>query len=335
MVVYPEGQPANVLAEAYGDLFMGSGLAAAARSWAPMVLRFRGPTIFGFHLLSSLSFHSLPQEQAAGRILLLTRDLPGGDYVLKFVIYDQAQLETERLCAHATINAELGENNSALLNAVRAELLEVPDLLPVEPPPKSLNTRGWLSNPDVPIFATSVFSFPKVGQQEAETRLIPAPTGSARSSLHVIKPTVLRVAAEPAIASNAQLTLRIFPEEGLAASAAGSGIDIFSSPLPIKGSIAEAKDNNLVTLLQPGSYLLAFEGAEPFLTTIGLMSMEALRSALPGPPGTPSAGPACSTSLPTVTLPSPLPPTFESEDYFFSVDFSSVNAAVRLLPLQP
>lgn len=96
-------------------------------------------------------------------------------------VWLQAQAETERLCAHATINAEvsrcclscvlavwlpypslfsdwlgigsgprvnggarsvqLGENNSALLNAVRAELLEVPDLLPVEPPPKSLNTR--------------------------------------------------------------------------------------------------------------------------------------------------------------------------------------------------
>ena len=36
---------------------------------------------------------------------------------------------------------QLGENNSALLNAVRAELLEVPDLLPIEPLPKSLNTR--------------------------------------------------------------------------------------------------------------------------------------------------------------------------------------------------
>ncbi|KAL8447304.1 hypothetical protein Emed_004515 [Eimeria media] len=254
-------------------------------------------------------------EYTEGRILLLTRDLPGGDYVLKFVIYDQ-----------------LGENNSALLNAVRAELLEVPDLLPVEPPPKSLNTRGWLSNPDVPIFATSVFSFPTtMGQQQPETRLIPATQGSARSSLHVSKPTVLRVAAEPAIASNAQLTLRIFPEGVVASNTASSSTDIIPSPLPSTGSIAEAKDNNLVTLLQPGSYLLAFEGAEPFLTTIGLMSIDALRSALPGPPGTPSSGPACSTSLPSISLPSPLPATFESEDYFFSVDFSSVNASGDLL----
>ncbi|KAL8449287.1 hypothetical protein Emag_003671 [Eimeria magna] len=261
MVVYPEGQPANVLAEAYGDLFMEADSAGSyvirftfvpprdsascptARfhfvatpislvpvcpwdSWALMVSRFRGPTIFGFHRLFSLSSHSLLQEQAA-----------------------------------------------ALLNAVRAELLEVPDLLPVEPPPKSLNTRGWLSNPDVPIFATSVFSFPTTGQQQPETRLIPATQGSASSSLHVSKPTVLRVAAEPAIASNAQLTLRIFPEGVVAASTAGSGTEIVSSPLPTMGSIAEAKDNNLVTLLQPGSYLLAFEGAEPFLTTIGALRL--------------------------------------------------------------
>lgn len=30
-------------------------------------------------------------EYTEGRILLLSRDLPGGDYVLKFVIYDQVQ----------------------------------------------------------------------------------------------------------------------------------------------------------------------------------------------------------------------------------------------------
>ena len=49
-------------------------------------------------------------------------------------------------CMHVNFDSgfacmQLGENNSALLNAVRAELLEVPDLLPIEMPPKSLNNR--------------------------------------------------------------------------------------------------------------------------------------------------------------------------------------------------
>ena len=49
-------------------------------------------------------------------------------------------------CMHINFDSgfacmQLGENNSALLNAVRAELLEVPDLLPIEMPPKSLNNR--------------------------------------------------------------------------------------------------------------------------------------------------------------------------------------------------
>ncbi|KAL8434896.1 hypothetical protein Efla_000707 [Eimeria flavescens] len=268
-------------------------------------------------------------EYTEGRILLLTRDLPKGDYVLKFVIYDQAQPETERLCAHATINAELGENNSALLNAVRAELLEVPDLLPVEPPPQSLNTRGWLSNPDVPIFATSVFSFhPGLRQQQAQAQLKDE-TSISQTSLRVAKPTVLRVAAEPAVASNAQLKLRVFPEMG--APAMGNAMDSSPALLPVGGAIAEATDNNLVALLQPGSYRLAFEGAEPFLTTIGMMSIDALHSALPGVPETPSAEPSCSKSLPTISLPSPLPSNFETEDYFFSVDYSAVDGTGVLL----
>lgn len=64
------------------------------------------------------------------------------------------------------------------------------------------------------------------------------------------------------------------------------------------------------------------------LISAGLMSIDALHAALPGPPGSSSAGPACSTSLPTITLPSPLPSTFESEDFFFSIDVSAVKETV-------
>ncbi|CDJ44140.1 hypothetical protein ETH_00014930, partial [Eimeria tenella] len=221
LVVYPEGQPAAVLAEAYGDLFMeadSAGLYVIRLTLTPAASSASCPFLHFHFVVAPLSLIpvcpwarglqqqqqqqqlSLPQlrqaalnafnttfdasmflpkqlgadgvevsrphdiwmspslqpefpfsapgasssavsEYTENRILLLSRDLPGGDYILKFVIYDQAQPETEQLCAHATINAELGENNSALLNAVRAELLEVPDLLPVEPLPRSFNSR--------------------------------------------------------------------------------------------------------------------------------------------------------------------------------------------------
>lgn len=63
----------------------------------------------------------------------------------------------------------------------------------------------------------------------------------------------------------------------------------------------------------------------------GIMSTDALHSALPGPPGSSNAGPSCSATLPSISLPSPLPPAFESEDFFFSVDYSAVNESVGCL----
>ncbi|XP_026190358.1 uncharacterized protein LOC113146624 [Cyclospora cayetanensis] len=253
-------------------------------------------------------------EYTEGRILLLSRDLPGGDYVLKFVIYDQ-----------------LGENNAALLNAVRAELLEVPDLLPIEPPPKTLNARGWLAHPDVPIYATSIFAFHTEQQQQMQ-QLLPAGS-AARTTLHVSKPTAFRIAAEPAVASDAQLKIRVLPESAALASSNTSGSSGEAMlALPSTGVIAEASENNLFAFLQPGSYHVVFEGTEPFLTTIGLMSIDALHAALPGPSsGSSGGGPSCSSTLPSVTLPSPLPPSFESEDFFFSVDYAAAKESGELL----
>ena len=130
--------------------------------------------------------------------------------------------------------------------------------------------RGWLADPDVPIFATSVFSFhgdqqQQQQQQQHQDKQLVAAGGVARTSLIVSKPTVFRVAAEPALASDAQLKIRVFASP----SSSSSSKELVSAPLPATGAIAEAKENNLFTLLQPGSYLVAFEGSEPFLTTIG------------------------------------------------------------------
>ena len=144
-----------------------------------------------------------------------------------------------------------------------------------------LSCRGWLSNPDLPIFATSVFAFHTEQQQHQTEQLVPA-SSVARTTLRVTKPTVLRVAAEPAVASDTQLKLRVFPETAAAAngsnsssssSSSSSSKELVTAPLPPTSAIAEATDNNLFALLQPGSYLLAFEGSEPFLTTIGELTL--------------------------------------------------------------
>lgn len=128
----------------------------------------------------------------------------------------------------------------------------------------------------MPIFATTVFSFPTDQlQQKRDKQLVPA-NGVARTTLRVLKPTVLRVAAEPAVASGAHLKLQVFSDPVASTSASGSGTELIPPALPSGGAIAEATDNNLFALLKPGSYLLAFEGAEPFLTTIGELRFKGL-----------------------------------------------------------
>ena len=61
----------------------------------------------------------------------------------------------------------------------------------------------------------------------------------------------------------------------------------------------------------------------------GLMSIDALHAALPRVEGTGSSGAACSRSLPRVSIPSPLPSSFESEEFVFSVDVAALEETVR------
>ncbi|KFG61760.1 putative transmembrane protein, partial [Toxoplasma gondii RUB] len=169
------------------------------------------------------------------RLLLLATDAGAGDFVLKLKIYDEVDLPSERLCAHATIHAEIGDADETEVNALRAELLSLPDLMPVEPPLSSFNRRGWLSLPDVPVFSTSVFRF---GEESPRTAFSsPSPADPQRSALFTVrpetekavsqeavrleerakatviqveKPTLLRVTAEPAVLSRDRLLIRVF-----------------------------------------------------------------------------------------------------------------------------
>lgn len=58
------------------------------------------------------------------------------------------------------------------------------------------------------------------------------------------------------------------------------------------------------------------------------MSVDALHAALPSPEGTISS--ACSPNLPNLSVPSPLPASYESEDFVFNVDIAALDETVRV-----
>ncbi|PFH34477.1 hypothetical protein BESB_065080 [Besnoitia besnoiti] len=162
------------------------------------------------------------------RLLLLTTDVGPGEFLLQLKIYDEVDVRTEHLCAHATIHAEIGDTDEASVNALRAELLSLPDLMPIEPPLSSFNRRGWANSPHV--FATSVFQFDtatpttaiagaaKAGAGGSTPSLPGAASGrdlvllpnAPATALQVDSPTVLRIASEPAVRSRDKLLIRVF-----------------------------------------------------------------------------------------------------------------------------
>nr|CEL66274.1 TPA: hypothetical protein BN1204_020920 [Neospora caninum Liverpool] len=300
------------------------------------------------------------------RLLLLATDVGSGDFVLRLKIYDEVDSPTERLCAHATIHAEIGDADETTVNALRAELLSLPDLMPVEPPLSSFNRRGWLSLPDVPVFSTSVFRFDEENPTTAVSS--PAPRdlkrrpqfaaraepeatgqdairlekGASATLLTVEKPTLLRVASEPAVLSRDRLLMRVFcRKDAVAAAQTGETRQRAAVPGTVRkeegkddlvvGSVGgedddglnfmliEEADSNLLVLLNPGTYKFTYQAEGPFLITFGISSVDQLHRDLlfhpASPGGVRDSESPCLANPPALSLPSPLPFFFESETF--------------------
>ncbi|CEM11840.1 unnamed protein product [Vitrella brassicaformis CCMP3155] len=178
------------------------------------------------------------------RILLMDEEVDRGEYelVLRMTEDRDAISAMATLCAHATINAEIGEQDELLVNQLRAELLDLPDLLAIQPLPPSLNMVGYLSLPDAPVLSTNIFTFDKVKTTE----------------LQIQKPTLIRFVCEPADLSNAHIHVRVMD--------GGS-------------QIAESDSlGHMVAVLQPGYYRIDVQATEAFLVTLGMSALDRLEA---------------------------------------------------------
>lgn len=194
-------------------------------------------------------------EWLESRLLLLQNDLPKGTYVVRLAMprkysiqsssgIDEGQLNL--LCAHVTIIAEVGVSSTDDRNSMRAELLDLPDLLAVQPFPTDMNMVGWLPTPALaPVLGTQVYNFPD---------------GSGTASLVVDEKAVLRTVCEPADLSNTEATMILRKEGGQEVARADS-----------LGQLAIEIDAGSFTLQ------LTPKAKAPFLVTLGVATKARLR----------------------------------------------------------
>lgn len=191
------------------------------------------------------------------RLLLLANELPRGTYTVDFRqprrykyvnSYGNGRDVTNYLCAHVTVFAEVGAISKETINQMRNELLQLPDLLAVQPFPPSFNTVGWFSSALSPVLGTSVYRFPE---------------GKGVADLKVDDECVLRVLCEPADLSNSN-----------------SEVAVRQS-----GSVIATSDDlgALVVKLEPGKYEVSLrpwvEGS-PFLVTMGIGTVSRMKEDL-------------------------------------------------------
>lgn len=133
---------------------------------------------------------------------------------------------------------------------------------------------AFLASGEEQIYSTSVYAFPQLASDSAQKEKRSS-SGSAVTHVAVKKPTLLRIASEPAVASSSQLRMRLHssvsPGERLffgSGEEGAAGKAVSSSPPP-SGPVLEDALGDMLALLSPGEYDLHFEASEPFLTTLG------------------------------------------------------------------
>ncbi|CAE7587291.1 unnamed protein product, partial [Symbiodinium pilosum] len=186
------------------------------------------------------------------RLLLMYSDLPPGEYQVKFfqprdymAFSDQAKQDLSDLCAHLTISAEVGASSKEAVNSMRSELLDLPDLLAVQPLPSSMNLVGWLSGTST--VGTQVYRF----KEDVN-----------KATLKLEEKAVLRIVSEPADLSNADIHVNLEQNGKQLATSDQLG--------------------QLVAELDKGSYdlSLAPKAQAPFLVTLGMAYESRLRADL-------------------------------------------------------
>eukprot|EP00435_Cladocopium_sp_Y103_P024142 s2098_g5.t3 len=193
-------------------------------------------------------------EWTEHRLLLMYNDLPPGEYQVNFLqgreymaFSNQAKEDLSELCAHLTISAEVGISSKDAVNSMRSELLDLPDLLAVQPLPPSMNMVGWITGSTTEAVGTQVYRF----SENVHT-----------SQLTLEEKAILRVVSEPADLSNADIVVSL-EQNGR--------------------SISESdRLGQLVAEIDKGSYVLKLKpkAEAPFLVTLAAAYETRIRSDL-------------------------------------------------------
>mmetsp|Transcript_16763 Transcript_16763/g.38787 ORF Transcript_16763/g.38787 Transcript_16763/m.38787 type:complete len:1807 (+) Transcript_16763:74-5494(+) len=239
---------------------------------------------------------SARSDWVESRLLLMQSDLPRGDYLLTISQPRQYtatnpgdESRLQGLCAHLTIFAEVGTSSKDAVNSMRSELLELPDLLAVQPFVPHYNLVGWYATPLAPMLGTTVYRF-KPGD------------GGARAPLQLTERAIVRAVCEPADLSNADASLIIEKD----------------------GQSVAVSDNlgALVTQLEAGTYNINFKPSEdaPFLMTLGIASLARVKEDLL----LEDSGSACRRTMPPLTQ-EPKPSGWEIGPTIIRLDQSYVT----------
>ncbi|CAK9098755.1 Uncharacterized protein SCF082_LOCUS46266 [Durusdinium trenchii] len=141
---------------------------------------------------------------------------------------------------------EVGITSKEAVNSMRSELLDLPDLLAVQPLPSTMNLVGWLSGSHITV-GTQVYRFSD---------------SVHRSELKLEEKAVLRIVSEPADLSNADIMVSL-EQDGK--------------------TIAESdRLGQLVAEVDKGNYVLALKpkAEAPFLVTLAAAYETRLRADL-------------------------------------------------------
>eukprot|EP00929_Paragymnodinium_shiwhaense_P103616 TRINITY_DN67243_c0_g1_i1.p1 TRINITY_DN67243_c0_g1~~TRINITY_DN67243_c0_g1_i1.p1 ORF type:complete len:2048 (-),score=333.28 TRINITY_DN67243_c0_g1_i1:102-6245(-) len=154
-------------------------------------------------------------EWSEGRLLLMNTEVPRGTYQLEFlqsesyhVMDGRSSADIDNLCAHITIFAEVAVASKEDINTMRSELLELPDLLAVQPFPPSINLIGWHGTTYPTTVGTQVYRFP---------------AGTGTSALELTSKAIVRIVCEPADLSNSQIDARLMQDGNIIATSDSLG----------------------------------------------------------------------------------------------------------------
>lgn len=195
-------------------------------------------------------------EWTENRLLLLDSDLPAGQYILSIAqprAYKKGpgvSVDMRTICSHVTISAELGPASKEAINNMRSELLDLPDLLAIQPWLPSLNMVGWLSagSSTAPVVGTQVYRFSKDGSTTKFT---------------LDEPSLVRVVCEPADLSNADIDAKLI-------STAGGTRRTVATSDKLGQVIAEADAGPYELEMHP-------KANAPFLVTVGVATKGRLK----------------------------------------------------------